>query len=68
MKEYTVTYTVDVTEVLEQTDDETELIVTDERFISLLEDRMKAELGVDDLHVRDFKVFVRDVDSEESEE
>ena len=68
MKEYTVTFTVDVTEVLIQNDDGIELNLTDERFIPLLEKNLKTINAFDDVCVRNFKVFMRDLDSEEESE
>lgn len=62
MKEYTVTFTVDVTEVLRQNNDDTELSLTDERFIPLLEENLKTRNAFDDVCVRNFKVFVRDLE------
>ena len=75
MKEYTVTYTVDVTEVLEQEmlrrlDGvvDVESILTDKIFIETLEEKFKARCFIDDVRVRNFKVFVRDLDTEEESE
>ena len=59
MKEITVTYTLEVTEIYKDVPDGAPIRIPEDRQ-KRMERLCKEDLGADDVHVRDLKLFIRD--------
>ena len=65
MKDITVTYTLEVTEIMRGVDDSAEAIINDPSYGETQKAAVKKGLDADDVVLRDFKVFVQDAPEQE---
>ena len=68
MKEYTIIANCNLTNILVEEDVDVESIVRSDLYKTIIKNIIKANTSADDVDVTDVKVFVSDLDSEESEE
>ena len=67
MKEYTIVVECSLIDTITR-NEEVESIIASDIYKNLLKGLLKAKNNIDDVDITNVKVFVRDLDSEESEE
>ena len=60
MTEYTMTYTLEITEIHQAEEENPGDIIHLAQHMREQEQRVKDQLGVDDVHIRKFKMFIHD--------
>lgn len=61
MKKVTITHELEITFIKDFSEDELDFVMEDqERYLKLVESRMKKSFGFDDLHIKDLKLFIHE--------
>lgn len=60
MKEYTINLTLQATQII-KTDMDLSFMATDKNFAKELAEQIKAENNLDDVEIKNIKVFIRDM-------
>lgn len=67
MKEFTLTFTAEVTNIFES-DDDNLIVIMDKQYIPAMETMLAEAIGLDQVRISNFKVFMQEVKEHEATE